>query len=107
LASNFRVFSESFKEAVITTTVPNRDSEAGSSYSISDNVFIPSTTELRELAQGLITVNNMTYLIGTVYWYFKWANDEKKDASRNAFYRNKEFDQLHIIKNDHSNEFLD
>ena len=67
-------FSESFKNAVLTTTVPNKEWRNGSAYSTSDQVFIPSKTELGD------TVHSRTYPIGTVYAYFFGAGDAKRIA---------------------------
>ncbi len=61
----YRAFSESFKRAVLTTTVPNREWEGGSAYSTNDHVFIPSTTELGDRAY------NWTYPVGAAYTYFQ------------------------------------
>ncbi len=70
----YRAFSESFKRAVHTTTVPNKEWQSGSAYTTSDNVFIPSTTELGD------TEHNRTYPIGTTYVYFQGAGDAKRVA---------------------------
>jgi len=70
----YQVFSENFKQAVMTTTVPNREWQNGSAYSTQDNVFIPSTTELGD------TEHNRTYQIGAVYPYFQESNDELRTA---------------------------
>jgi LAS superfamily LD-carboxypeptidase LdcB/serine/threonine protein kinase len=69
-----RAFSENFKSAVMTTTVPNREWKNGISYCTSDNVFIPSTTELGG------TSHSDTYRIGTVYPYFQGAGNAKRGA---------------------------
>ncbi len=69
-----RAFSESFKRAVLTTTVPNKEWQNGSAYTTSDNVFIPSTTEFGD------EVHNLTYPIGKTYVYFQGAGDEKRVA---------------------------
>jgi serine/threonine protein kinase len=60
----FQAFSESFKNAVITTTVPNKEWRNGSAYSTYDKVFIPSTTELG-------VTNDSSYPIGSVYPFFQ------------------------------------
>jgi len=62
----YRAFSESFKQAVLTTN--------GSAYSTQDNVFIPSTTELGDVE------HDWTYQIGTAYPYFQGADDAKRIA---------------------------
>jgi hypothetical protein len=76
-------FSESFKQAVLTTTLPNKEWQNGSAYSTQDSVFIPSTTELgdREHVD--------TYHIGDVYTYFQEADNTKRVArigGENWFY---------------------
>jgi hypothetical protein len=60
-----RAFSESFKQTVLTTTVPNKEWECGSAYTTQDKVFIPSTTELGDSA------HEYTYQIGAAYPYFQ------------------------------------
>jgi len=79
----YRAFSEGFKQAVLTTTLPNREWQNGNAYSTNDNVFIPSTTELGD------TDHNWTYQIGTVYRYFHGAGATRRVAridSENWFY---------------------
>jgi hypothetical protein len=70
----YQTFSESFKQAVLTTTVPNKEWQSGSAYSTQDRVFLPSATELGESA------HNYTYRIDTVYYYFDGAGDAKRVA---------------------------
>ncbi len=70
----YRAFSENFKRAVLTTTVPNKEGEDGSTYSTSDHVFISSTTELND------DDHYRTYPIGRVYAYFSGAGDEERIA---------------------------
>ncbi len=70
----YQAFSESFKRAVLTTTVPNRVWKKGRPYSTNDRIFIPSTTELND------TVHNWTYPIGSAYPYFQGAGDAKRTA---------------------------
>jgi len=65
--------SENFKEAVLTTLVPNKDSY-GNAYSTSDKVFIPSTTELGD------GEHKNTYRIGNTYDFFA-DNDNLKRAA--------------------------
>ncbi len=60
----YRSFSENFKRAILTTTVPNKKWQNGSSYSTSDHVFIPSATELNAAD------HNRTYPVGRVCAYF-------------------------------------
>jgi len=66
----YRAFSESFKQAVLETTVPNR--KGIRVYSTQDKVFIPSTTELGD------TAHNWTYQIGTAYLFFQESGDAKR-----------------------------
>jgi hypothetical protein len=70
----YQAFSESFKQAVLTTTVPNKEWQSGSAYSTQDRVFLPSTTELGDI------YHNDTYRIGTGYSYFDGAGDLKRVA---------------------------
>ena len=74
----YQTFSESFKNAILTTTLPNREWENGNAYSTSDNVFIPSSTELGD------TQHAYTYQIGSVYPYFEGADDAKRVAWLNG-----------------------
>ena len=60
----YQAFSESFKNSIITTDVPNREWETGDHYYTRDRVFIPSTTELGD------TDHFYSYQIGTAYNYF-------------------------------------
>ncbi len=68
----YSAFSEGFKRAILTTTVPNKEWKNGNAYNTSDNVFISSTTELGD------TDHNRTYPIGTAYAFFQGANDAKR-----------------------------
>ena len=70
----YRAFSESFKNAVLTTTVPNREWLNGNAYTTSDKVFIPSTTEYGDIA------HRDTYQIGFAYPYFQGDSDAKRVA---------------------------
>jgi hypothetical protein len=70
----YRVFSESFKAAVLATTVPNKEWESGTVYSTEDYVFLPSTTELGDSG------HDYTYTIGSVYPYFSGAGYAKRIA---------------------------
>jgi hypothetical protein len=70
----YRTFSKSFKQAVLTTTVPNKEWQSGSAYSTQDKVFLPSTTELGD------TAHSYTYQIGTAYPHFHGAGDAKRVA---------------------------
>jgi hypothetical protein len=70
----YRVFSESFKNALVTTSLPNREWKSGSAYSTQDIVFIPSTTELGD------TDHQDTFQVGLVYPYFQEAGDAERIA---------------------------
>ncbi len=61
----FQVFSDSFKNALLATSLPNKEWENGSTYNTTDNVFIPSTTELAD------SENAYSYQIGSAYPYFE------------------------------------
>jgi len=67
-----QAFSESFKSVVLNTTLPNKEWENGSAYSINDKVFIPSTTELGDIE------HKGTYQIGFAYNYFQGAGKAKR-----------------------------
>jgi hypothetical protein len=60
----YKAFSTQFKSVVLTTDVPNRKYDDGSTYTTQDKVFIPSNTELGD------TTHTSTYEIGTIYNYF-------------------------------------
>jgi serine/threonine protein kinase len=68
----YRVISVYFKEAVLATTLPNKEWKNGNSYSSQDYVFIPSTTELGDIA------HNYTYRIGAGYPYFDGVSNAKR-----------------------------
>jgi serine/threonine protein kinase len=70
----YRAFSRSFRGAVLTTTLPNKECKNGSAYSTQDRVFLPSTTELGD------TKHSDTYRIGAAYPYFRWEGDAKRVA---------------------------
>ncbi len=70
----YRAFSAEFKRVVLNTTVPNKEWQNGNAYSTSDNVFIPTTTEMGD------TEHNYTHPIGKSYAYFQGANNAKKVA---------------------------
>jgi tRNA A-37 threonylcarbamoyl transferase component Bud32 len=70
----YRAFSDSFKEVVLKTTVPNKEWKNGRAYSTKDKVFIPSTTEL----DG--NTGDMTYPIGSTYAYFKGSDNAMRMA---------------------------
>jgi hypothetical protein len=70
----YRAFSDSFKGAVLTTTVPNKEWQKGTAYSIQDRVFIPSITELGDIE------HSYTYQISTAYPYFQGSGAAKRVA---------------------------
>ncbi len=70
----YQAFSGSFKNSIITATLPNIESGIETPYSTEDNVFIPSTTELGDLH------HSSTYPIGTVFPYFDGAGDTDRQA---------------------------
>jgi DNA-directed RNA polymerase subunit RPC12/RpoP len=71
----YQAFSEGFKSAVLTTTVPNKAWENGTAYSTRNCAFIPSTTELGDTAHA------NTYQIGSAYPYFSGTGDARRVAS--------------------------
>ncbi len=70
----YQAFSARFKGAVLTTTVPNKEWQNGSTYGTQDRVFLPSTTEFGD------TAHSDTYQIGTAYPHFQGAGDAKRVA---------------------------
>jgi hypothetical protein len=70
----YRAFSENFKGAVLTTTVPNKEWQNSSTYNTIDNVFIPSTTELGDIQ------HRDTYQIGSIYPYYQGADNARRVA---------------------------
>lgn len=66
-------FSQNFKDAVLTTTVPNKVWGTGADYTTTDKIFLPSGTEL---GQGSV---DWTYPIGTNWGYF--SSDTARIAS--------------------------
>jgi serine/threonine protein kinase len=73
----YRTFSERFKQAVLTTNLPNRKWAIGSAYNTEDKVFLPSTTELGD------AVHRYTYRVGTTYPYFQGTENPKRVACLN------------------------
>jgi hypothetical protein len=71
----YTAFSSQFKDLVLTTDVPNRKYDDGSTYSTQDKVFIPSNTELGD------TDHTDTYEIGTIYEYFVGKDRYAVEAS--------------------------
>jgi len=70
----YQAFSDRFKGAILTTTLPSREWKNGTTYSTNDHVFIPSTTELGYSA------HKRTYPIGMVYPYFSGEGNAKRLA---------------------------
>jgi hypothetical protein len=70
----YRAFLDSFKEAVLETTLPNKEWPKGTAYSTRDKVFIPSSTELGD------NNHECTYPIGSAYPFFTGASDAKRVA---------------------------
>jgi hypothetical protein len=69
----YHAFSESFRQNLITTAVPNKASQNGESYTTQDKVFIPSITELGASDRD-------TYNIGKAYQYFSDVDDKDRIA---------------------------
>jgi hypothetical protein len=67
-------FSDSFKEAIISTTLPNKEWENGAPYITVDTVFLPSTTELGDRDY------EYTYPVGSTYTYFIEAGNADRVA---------------------------
>jgi len=70
----YHLFSDPFKDAVLTTIVPNKEGINRADYFTEDKVFIPSTTELGD------TEHEVTYQIGSAYPYFKSAGAVRRIA---------------------------
>ncbi len=70
----YRILSESFKSAVLTTILPNREWENGNVYSTEDRVYVPSSTELGDFE------NDYSYRIGKVYSYFLRVSNAERIA---------------------------
>jgi len=70
----YQSFSENFRSAILTTTVPNKERKNDRAYSTSDKVFTPSNTELGD------TSHTHTHQIGTVYPYFHASDNAKRVA---------------------------
>jgi hypothetical protein len=71
----YRAFPGSFKEAILTTILPNKEWEKGDSYKTKDKVFLPSSTEL-----GDSSYDYRIRQIGVTYSYFKDAINAKRSA---------------------------
>jgi len=67
----YSAFGEDFREAVVTTEVPNDDEEEGM-YVTEDKVFLPSTTEYGD------EDHDYTEPIGEVYPYFEDTGKEER-----------------------------
>jgi len=74
----YQAFSEDFKQALLKTTIPNKDWKNGINYSTQETVFLPSTTELGD------NDHDWTYQIGSVYSYFYDINDAQRVAEING-----------------------
>jgi len=74
----YRTFSERFKKTALTTNLPNRKWKPGIAYNTEDKVFLPSTTELGDVAQ------RYTYRVGTTYPYFQGKESSKRVARLNG-----------------------
>ncbi len=70
----YQAFSQSFKNSIITTNVPNREWGTGDHYYTRDRVFIPSTTELGD------TDHFYSYQIGSACSFFSEANSIDRAA---------------------------
>lgn len=67
----YEAFSSDFKNLVRSTNLPNRTWEEGSIYFTSDNVFIPSISELGEIHYDSVGGSSIsTYHIGSAFPYF-------------------------------------
>lgn len=64
----YKAFSTDFKGIVIATEIENKEYDTGNSYTTTDNVFIPSHTEMGA------TSHDGTYAIGKPYEYFVGAD---------------------------------
>lgn len=76
----YKTFSDSFKEALLKTTLPNKEWKNGSAYNTKDYVFIPSTSELGDIA------HESTYQIGSAYPYFLGAGNAKRIVDKTSAY---------------------
>ncbi|MDZ4133890.1 MAG: DUF6273 domain-containing protein, partial [Dethiobacteria bacterium] len=74
-----RAISGRFKEAMLTTTLPNKEWEKGDSYKTKDKVFLPSSTEL-----GDSSYDYRIRQIGATFSYFKDAINAKRSAVING-----------------------
>ncbi len=73
-AGFYQAFSSDFKNAILTTSLPNHDGPNDTKYFTNDKVFIPSTTELGD------TGHESSYEIGTAYAYFAGSSPEQRAA---------------------------
>jgi hypothetical protein len=64
----YKAFSAEFKGIVIATEIENKEYDTGTTYTTTDNVFIPSHTEMGA------TSHDGTYVIGKPYEYFVGAD---------------------------------
>ncbi len=70
----YQAFSDNFKNAIITTSLPNHDASKDVEYLTYDIVFIPSTTELGDIE------HERSNEIGTAYAYFADSALEQRAA---------------------------
>ncbi len=75
-------FSDSFRSALVTVNVPNRDWERGVSGYTEDRVFIPSGTEMGDIKHVA------TYRIGSIFPYFADKGDRSRVASAGSSVEN-------------------
>ncbi len=75
----YKAFSESFRQAVVTTVVPNREWDNGDEYRTEDKVFIPSISEL-----GIEKDQIFALSVGEIYPYFMQTGDGDNDAMLNG-----------------------
>jgi len=71
----YLLFSENLKQAVLTTTVPNKEWRNDEIYFTEDNVFIPSSTELGGHEHGY------NIYLGSIYHYFSVTGEENRKAT--------------------------
>ena len=68
----YQAFSDNFKSAVLSTALPNKYWDTGNTYTTSDKVFLPSTTELGDAA------HRSAHRIGYTYNYFIGKGNEDR-----------------------------
>lgn len=70
----YHAFSDSFRTAVITTAVPNRECASGNFYLTEDKVFVPSIIEIGDKR------HDWAHKVGKVYPYFENSEDNDRIA---------------------------